>query len=1082
MNRRFFAAITMSAVLVAALLPAAALAADPLADRPAPSGLADLKLDEAVTTKVERPLVKVDKALRAANGKVDVLVRLSEAPTGLLTGKGQAAQKAQSDKIAKQQAAVLGKASQLDAGTKILGRVSRALNAVAIRIDASQLGKLAADARVLSIRPIRDYALDLDTTVPYIGGTAVHTAGFTGQGVTIAILDSGVDYTHSHFGGPGTVEAYKNAYGVKTKDTKNTKINDAYKGVKLFPTAKVIGGFDFVGEAWTGGTGSPPLRPDPDPIDCSPSFIGCGGGHGTHVADIAAGLGGVAPGSTIYAVKVCSSITTSCSGLAMIQGMDWALDPNGDHNTADHANVLNMSIGSPYGQSNDDDTSLAVETLVTAGVIVVGSAGNSGDKPYVTGTPAATPGDISVAQTAMPNEEGFVLQITAPALIAGPYEAVHQPWSHELDFVAANQPIQYGNGANGNLLGCDPFPAGSLSGKVVLVDRGICNFSLKIANIAAAGGRIGLIGLVTTEDPFTGALGLCPNNLCAAIPGFMIHQLTANRIKNPDGPGPLTIADVRATFDPASGIPLVRHMVGSSSRGPDNFGNIIKPEIGAPGASVSAEVGTGTGTTVFGGTSGAAPMVAGSAALLRDAFPGRSVLEIKAVLMNTAETDIMNRPAVFGGDKAPITRIGGGEVRVDRAVNAPAAAWVDGTKSAALSFGFHDITATTTSIVKTVRVRNYSGTAITYGISSTLRFASDVTNGAVSLTSPTTVLVPGNSSATFDVTLSIDGTRLLNWTLNSGSAGANAGRLTTLEYDGYVWLDDLSTAADDAQKLHLPWQVLPRRSGDVSAASDEVTLVGGVGTVDLTNNSAVGTARIDSYSLVATSPNDPEGSVPGDSVADVDLRAFGTAAFLVPATTCTSQIAFVYMVSTWERQVHANAPALFEVDLDTDQDGDVDYAVFNQDLAGANALSDGRNAVFVLNVATGVASAFFFTDHAMNGSNTGLTFCGEQVGLVLADVGDSIDATVFAVDFYQSGTVRDEIDDLTLVVGGERFFGTVADIAPLATGTLTVTDAGATGANPSESGVLLVLDANRSGFRGGSPAGNDSLLITVSNP
>ena len=90
-------------------------------------------------------------------------------------------------------------------------------------------------------------------------------------------------------------------------------------------------------------------------------------------------------------------------------------------------------------------------------------------------------------------------------------------------------------------------------------------------------------------------------------------------------------------------------MVGSSSRGPSNLGNLLKPEIGAPGASVSAVAGTGTGTEPFGGTSGAAPMVSGAAALLQGAFPSRSPLEIKAVLMNTAETDIMNRPEVFGG-------------------------------------------------------------------------------------------------------------------------------------------------------------------------------------------------------------------------------------------------------------------------------------------------------------------------------------------------------------------------------------------------------------------------------------------------
>ena len=64
-------------------------------------------------------------------------------------------------------------------------------------------------------------------------------------------------------------------------------------------------------------------------------------------------------------------------------------------------------------------------------------------------------------------------------------------------------------------------------------------------------------------------------------------------------------------------------MVGSSSRGPQHESTtLIKPEIGAPGASVSAIDGTGTGEGPFGGTSGAAPMVTGSAALLLEGFGG----------------------------------------------------------------------------------------------------------------------------------------------------------------------------------------------------------------------------------------------------------------------------------------------------------------------------------------------------------------------------------------------------------------------------------------------------------------------------
>ena len=85
--------------------------------------------------------------------------------------------------------------------------------------------------------------------------------------------------------------------------------------------------------------------------------------------------------------------------------------------------------------------------------------------------------------------------------------------------------------AGGNLLGCDPFPAGSLTGKVVLVDRGVCNFSAKIANIAAGDGQIGVIGLVTPGDPFDGSLGDCPGDLCAAIPGYMVSQSVATAMK-----------------------------------------------------------------------------------------------------------------------------------------------------------------------------------------------------------------------------------------------------------------------------------------------------------------------------------------------------------------------------------------------------------------------------------------------------------------------------------------------------------------------------------------------------------------------
>jgi subtilisin family serine protease len=1062
MDRRLLA-IGGSVLLLASTL-STAIAADIRPDRIRPVNR---------SSTADPVINRLDRSLLGERGRVNAAVILETAPVATVNA---GAQKARGAAIKREQDAVFARLRALDADAGLLGRTKNGLNALLVTADAAQLRKLVADGRIKSIQRVRDYELDLSETVPHIGATAVHDAGFTGDGVTVAILDSGVDYTHAAFGGPGTLQAYKNAYGVKTKDTKNTKINDAYKGAKLFPTDKVVGGWDFVGEAWVGGAATPPLAPDPDPIDCSPSFIGCGGGHGTHVADIAAGLGGVAPDADILAYKVCSSVSTACSGVAMLQGIDAALDPNGDGLLNDHADVLNMSIGSQYGQSDDDSISQLVEGATVAGMLIVASAGNGGDKPYVTGTPGAAPSALSVAQTAVPSSTGFAMLLSVNG---GPFvkrEAVFQSWSHELtpEFEVTNVPVQYGDGAGGNLLGCDPFAAGSLTGKVVLVDRGICNFSAKIANIAAGGGKIGVIGLVTPGDPFDGAFGVCPDNLCAAIPGYMVSQSVATAMKN---------ATARVTFDDANSIDLIFHMVGSSSRGPDNDHNLLKPEIGAPGASVSAEVGTGTGTTPFGGTSGAAPMVTGSAALLMEAYPGRGALELKAALINTGYTEILNRPVDFGGELAPVTRIGGGEVRVDRALGTAAAAWVDGAPSAAVSFGFHDVTANT-SVSKTIRVKNYGASSVTYDLSSTFRFANDQANGAVSVTpSVASLTVPAHGERTFDVALAITASALRTWTLDSGVNGANAAVLQLLEYDGYLWLDASGTAND----IHLPWQVLPRKAGNVSASD---TTVAPGDSVTLTNAGAGG-AWIGNFSLVATSPNEPDTQT-GDDLADVDLRYVGVRSLAGGSIGCVSPVALQFAVTTWDRQVHANGPALFEFDLDIDRDGDIDYAVFNFDASNAGTLADGRNFTFALDVATGVSTAFWPTIHATNSANTTLTVCGEQVGLGASAVGDPIDVLVLAADWYNSGAVTDAVET-TIVPGGDRYgatfdfgaFGTFVDGG--AAKAVTVTDAGAIGTNPTESGLLLTTDeslfgALAAGESGGSDPDAGAIVIEVSGP
>jgi minor extracellular serine protease Vpr len=186
--------------------------------------------------------------------------------------------------------------------------------------------------------------------VPYIGGTAVQDRGFDGSGIKVAVLDSGVDFTHASLGGPGTVEFYEQCYGVSPPV--QVGVAEPHNAAPVGECAKYFGP---ARPRWSAATTSSvscgrtaPERPDPNPIDLE--------GHGTHVADIIAGEDGVAPGADIYAVKVCSAVSSACSGIALIQGMEFSADPNGDGRLSDRVDIINMSLGSRPTDSRSTTT------------------------------------------------------------------------------------------------------------------------------------------------------------------------------------------------------------------------------------------------------------------------------------------------------------------------------------------------------------------------------------------------------------------------------------------------------------------------------------------------------------------------------------------------------------------------------------------------------------------------------------------------------------------------------------------------------------------------------------------------------
>lgn len=962
----------------------------------------------------------IDPRLVRARGPVEVVVRLTDASLAEARGRnakkvgGQldpAQQRAYGRRIAAAQDQLVNQVRGL--GGRELGRVSKALNAVAVRIDAARIGALAALPNVQSVRPVINYELDLSETVPYIGASSVQASGVDGTGVRVAVLDSGIDYTHRNLGGAGTLAAYEAAYGTAATPRYTTRDG-------LFPTAKVYEGFDFVGEAWPNGD----RTEDPDPIDLE--------GHGTHVADIIAGRSadgthkGVAPGAQLLAVKVCSAVSSSCNGVALLKGIDFALDPNGDGAIDDAVDVINMSLGSSYGQ-REDDLSQASANAVNYGVVVVASAGNSADRPYILGSPSSTPEVISVAQTQVPGALTYPLVINSPANIAGRYSNTATLEWAPIGAGFTGDVAYVGQGCNADTYLANP------AGKVALVDRGACNISEKVDRAARAGAIGVLVGLIAPGDAVTFSRG----NGDQFVPSLVIIQSYATLIKNSLAAG----NSVNVSVSPAVTTPLKGSMVGSSSRGPSYSYNAIKPDIGAPGASISAVAGSGSGEEAFGGTSGAAPMVAGSAALLVQKYPARIPAEIKSVLMNTAETAIYTNPATQPGVLAPITRIGGGEVRVDRAAASRTAAWDADDLTGSLSFGYTTLFQSKT-FNKTVLVRNYSGTARTYSITPTFRYASDAASGAVSFKAPASITVPANGAASFQLQLKVDASKLPAWTLNGGSLGGDGSLLQTVEFDGYIGI------AGGGDNVHLAWQILPHKAAAVTPSTTSVTLSGGSGSVLLRNTGGAVTGRVDVFALTGTSPKISKDTLPqpGDNYAIIDLKSVGVR---------QAGSALQFAINTFGERAHPNYPAEFDIYLDTNRDGTPDYVVYNAELSGFAVT--GQNVVFVQKIGAGTATAYFYTDADLNSANAIMTLPLAAVGLTPSS---QFDFSIYAFDNYFTGNLTDAIENMTFTAGTPKFAATGLPASGIPAGgsaTLSISAVpGGAAASPAQSGLLLM--------------------------
>ncbi len=498
--------------------------------------------------------------------------------------------------------------------------------------------------------------------------------GFDGRGVTIALLDTGVDEAHPYLRG------------------------------------RLLSGIDEVNHGDDATAQSNPQ--DPSQLEQ----------HGTELAGILVGAGGpgglhgVAPGATVLPIRV-AGWQAGANGKDLVYGrsdqllagLDRAVDPNGDGDAHDAVRIALVGLAEPYGAFTDGPEAQAVQGALDLNTIVVAPVGNDGDAGPSFGSvagPAGAPDALAVAATdaraTLPKVRvvlrrglDVILDRTMPLLGAA------SP-SHSLSLrVATPRPQRAVSSAF-----FDAHGLSLVAGKAVVLPAGTDPESTVVAASQAGAAAVVLYGAPLPA----GGLRLSDN---ATAPTVVVPTAAAAEL----------LAAQRAGIDVgiAIGAPQEKANVdrglvaGFSSQGLA-YDSGVKPNVAAPGVSIAtSEPGQAAdGSALYGtvnGTSAAAATVAGAAALLAQMRPALGGPALESLLAGYAQPT-----------GAPATAVGSGLLDLG-------ASAVGEIASSPTSLGFgvwggphwH---ATRTVVIRNVSTRRLviSATAVADGDSEALRF------------------------------------------------------------------------------------------------------------------------------------------------------------------------------------------------------------------------------------------------------------------------------------------------------------------------------------------------------------------------
>jgi hypothetical protein len=599
-------------------------------------------------------------------------------------------------------------------GIAITGSVRILANAVFVRVPVERAAELRSLAGVKFVQRLPRMHRHLDQAVQLMGiPDAWNTVGGVvnaGAGVKIGILDTGIDQTHAAFQDPGL-----------------SAPAGFPKGDASFTNNKVIVARSYVAPLALGNGTPQDTRPD----DLSARDRS---GHGTAVAMIAAGeqnagplatITGIAPKAWLGNYKVFGSpgvndftsdpVVMQALEDAFTDGMDIVVMPFG---TQPVYPAFAQDCGGVCDQ-RDFAIEQAVQNAINNGMTVVISAGNDGNVGSVQPTqntihtPGLVPAAITVGATSNVRFVYATVQAGGNNLTAlfGDAPPPAQPLTAPLRDAAQ---------------ACTSLPAHSLDGAIALIQRGNCDYNVKVNNTQAAGAVGAVVYQPAGNDMPEPMLGLT----ATGIPAVMVANTDGNTLESLIQASP----DPPVTIDPTpqSQTAVANVVAAYSSRGPAIGTSAIKPDLVATGAGIytatessdpNGDLYNATGYTGVSGTTFAAPMVAGAAALVKQQNGGFSPGQIKSALVNTATQDVTGSSGA-----AHVTGMGAGKLNAAVAVSAGAT-----VEPATLSFGA--ITALPVSL--TLTLTNTSGAAVTFNLSAD--------SAAIGLSQSSVTLNPGEA-------------------------------------------------------------------------------------------------------------------------------------------------------------------------------------------------------------------------------------------------------------------------------------------------------------------------------------------------